>query len=478
MRYIDTATENRSRLGEWLTSHLADASFVAMRTGFTSARGVNLVLDRLKSVLDRGGRIEVVAGGTADQPDPEALLALESLVRSYPGQASVRVVTAPNVFQNAKTYYVRTTGGQTAAWVGSANLTYGGLETNHEAAVVFDADDPGDLKDQVLQGIQAYADDNSTEPLTVDTIRRLENQRVDARGDRHNSLPPLGATAAPGDLIVDMLEGISAIASNDRQPVGIPTRVDDLDAITGGLHPGQLIVIAGRPAAGTSTLLTDFARSCSIKHNLPSLVFSMQCSRDELTQRILSAEAKIRLNDMRSGRMNDDDWTRLTKNSQRVADSPLLLNCSPAAHIDALYDLVVDLAASRQLRAVFIDGLNSIRATVEPGASREREVSAIVRQLKVLALQLQIPIVVTAELGKSVDQRTDRMPLMSDFRESDTIAQVADNVIFVHQPDQVDYSRMGEADLILAKNRTGPTATIAVAHLRHYCCFGNLVYPV
>jgi KaiC/GvpD/RAD55 family RecA-like ATPase len=459
MRYVDTVTDNSPRLSEWLTSQLADADLVAMRTGFTSIRGVNLVIDHLTAVLGRGGRVEIVAGGTEDQPD------------------TVRIVTDPDVFQNAKTYYVRATDGSTTAWVGSANLTYGGLATNHEAVVILDAEDPETVKDQVLHGIQAYAEGNGAEPLTVDTIRRLEVQKSVARGGWRSNLPPLGLTWALEDLFRDTIDEIDATATRagSQQTLGIPTGVEDLDAITNGLHPGQLVVIAGRPSAGASTLLTDFARNCSIKENLPSVTFSMQHRHEELMQRILCAEAKIRLGDMRTGRMTDDDWTRLARRMREIAESPLLLNCSPAAHIDVLYNTVVDLAASKDIRAVFIDSLNSIRATVESGASREREIAAVARQLKVLALHVQVPIVVTAELGKTADQRFDRRPYLGDFRESDAITQVADNVILLHRPDLWDRDdpRAGEADLILAKHRAGPPATITVAHQLHYSRFAN-----
>lgn len=476
MRYLDTAIENSPRLSEWLTGQLADADFVAMRTGFTSARGVNLVLSHLNAVLSRGGRIEMVVGGTDEQPDPAALLLLEGLARDYPDHASFRIVTDPDVFQNAKTYYVQGADGTTTAWVGSANLTYGGLATNHEAVVILEADDPKHLKTGVLEGIQAYADGNGAEPLTVEAIRRLEVQKAVTRGGWRSSVPPLGVTRTLEELMLGTLDGLDATASLAGQPIGVPTGFADLDAVTSGLHPGQLIVIAGRPAVGASTLLTDFARACSVKHGLPSAIFSMQCRYEDLMQRILSAEAKIRLGDMRSGTMSNEDWTRLGRRSSELADAPLLLNCGPAAHIDALYNGVVDLASSKQLRAVFIDSLNSIRATVEANASREREISAVARQLKVLALQLQIPVVVTAELGRGVDGRFDKVPTLADLRESDVIGQVADVVVLLNRPDlyERDHPRAGEADLLLAKHRNGPPCTVLVAHQLHYCRFADL----
>ncbi|MBA8823924.1 replicative DNA helicase [Saccharopolyspora lacisalsi] len=206
-------------------------------------------------------------------------------------------------------------------------------------------------------------------------------------------------------------------------------------------------------------------------------MFNLELPATEINQRILSAEARIRLGDMRGGRMNsDDDWTRLARRMSELAEAPLWLNSTPAASVEAVAAEATELCAQHPMGLIAVDSPASLTASVEAGASRERELSTAVRRVKTLARELDVPVVVTAELGRSVDNRADRRPALSDLRESDTIHQVADNIILIHRPDAVerDDPRMGEADLILAKHRQGPPTTVTVAHQLHYSRFVDM----
>lgn len=174
--------------------------------------------------------------------------------------------------------------------------------------------------------------------------------------------------------------------------------------------------------------------------------------------------------------MSDQEWTRLARRMTETHEAPLLLNTTPSADLDALCDEITDLAEQEPLHLVAIDPLNMVRARTEPGANREREVSLAVRRLKTLALELDVPVVVTAELGRTVDTRFDQRPQLSDLRETDAITQVADLILLLHRPDlyERDNPRAGEADLIIAKHRNGPIATVTVAHQLHYGRFTDL----
>lgn len=224
-----------------------------------------------------------------------------------------------------------------------------------------------------------------------------------------------------------------------------------------------------------STLGLDFMRSCSIKHHLPSIVFSLEMSKTEIVMRLLSAEAKIKLADMRSGRMNDDDWTRLARRMSEISEAPLYIDDSPNLTMMEIRAKARRLKQKADLRLVVIDYLQ-LMTSGKKVESRQQEVSEFSRQIKLLAKELEVPVVAMSQLNRGPEQRTDKKPMLSDLRESGSIEQDADMVILLHRPDafESDDPRGGEADLIVAKHRAGPTRTITVAHQLHLSRFSNM----
>nr|WP_253672266.1 replicative DNA helicase [Streptoalloteichus tenebrarius] len=277
------------------------------------------------------------------------------------------------------------------------------------------------------------------------------------------------------DLLQPTMDEIDAIASRGGVSLGIPTGFTDLDAVTNGLHPGQMIIVAARPGVGKSTLGLDFARSCSIKHGMASVIFSLEMSRIEIVMRMLSAEARIRLADMRSGRMSDDDWTRLARRMSEISEAPLFVDDSPNLTMMEIRAKARRLKQRHDLKLVVVDYMQLLTSgkRVE---SRQQEVSEFSRNLKLLAKELEVPVIAISQLNRGPEQRTDKRPMLADLRESGSLEQDADMVILIHRPDawERDDPRMGEADLILAKHRAGPTATITVAHQLHYSRFTDL----
>jgi replicative DNA helicase len=235
--------------------------------------------------------------------------------------------------------------------------------------------------------------------------------------------------------------------------------------------------LAGRAMIPThnSTLGLDFMRSCSIKNRLPSIVFSLEMSKSEIVMRLLSAEAKIKLADMRSGRMTDDDWTRLARRMSEISEAPLYIDDSPNLTMMEIRAKARRLHQKAGLRLIVLDYLQ-LMTSGKKVESRQQEVSEFSRQIKLLAKELEVPVVAMSQLNRGPEQRTDKKPMLADLRESGSIEQDADMVILLHRPDafETDDPRGGEADLIVAKHRAGPTRTVTVAHQLHLSRFTNM----
>ncbi len=272
------------------------------------------------------------------------------------------------------------------------------------------------------------------------------------------------------------LVGANGIASRefgitDVRPIAsVPVRCVEVDN-------EDHLYLASRAMIPThnSTLGLDFLRSCSIKNRMASVVFSLEMSKSEIVMRLLSAEAKIKLTDMRSGRMSDDDWTRLARRMSEISEAPLYIDDSPNLTMMEIRAKARRLKQKSDLKLIVIDYLQ-LMTSGKKVESRQQEVSEFSRQLKLLAKELEVPVVAMSQLNRGPEQRTDKKPMLSDLRESGAIEQDADMVILLHRPDafERDDPRGGEADLILAKHRNGPTKTVTVAHQLHLSRFTNM----
>ena len=219
------------------------------------------------------------------------------------------------------------------------------------------------------------------------------------------------------EIMPGALDEIEAIGSHGGRMTGVPTGFADLDALTNGLHPGQMIVIAARPALGKSTLALDLARAASVEHGLATVIFSLEMSRNEITMRLLSAEARVPLHTMRTGQLNDDDWTRLARRMSEVVDAPLFIDDSPNLTLMEIRAKCRRLKQRNDLRMVIIDYLQ-LMSSPRRVENRQQEVSDMSRSLKLLAKELDVPVVAVSQLNRGPEQRTDKRPLLSDLRES------------------------------------------------------------
>jgi replicative DNA helicase len=277
------------------------------------------------------------------------------------------------------------------------------------------------------------------------------------------------------EIMEGALDEIDAINSRGGQLTGVPTGFADLDQLTNGLHPGQLVIVAGRPSLGKSALAVDFLRSAAIKHGLPSCIFSLEMGRNEITMRLLSAESRVPLHSMRSGTMTDQDWTRLARRMGEVSSAPLFIDDSPNMSLMEIRAKCRRLKQRHDLRLVIVDYLQ-LMSSPRRVENRQQEVSEFSRSLKLLAKELDVPVVALSQLNRGPEQRADKKPQLSDLRESGSLEQDADVVILLHREDAYEREspRAGEADLIVAKHRNGPTATVTVAFQGHYSRFVDM----
>ncbi|WNM27285.1 replicative DNA helicase [Demequina capsici] len=277
-----------------------------------------------------------------------------------------------------------------------------------------------------------------------------------------------------GDILESTLGQIDQASKHDGSLKGVPTGFRDLDDLTGGLQGGQMIVIAARPAIGKSTLGLDIARSASIHHNIASVIFSLEMSKEEITKRMLSSEGNVKLTQLNKGPLGPSDWDRLARASSRVSTAPLFIDDSPNMTLMEIRAKCRRLKQQHNLGLVVLDYLQ-LMSSGRKVESRQQEVSEFSRALKLLAKEIEVPVIAISQLNRGSEQRGDKKPMLSDMRESGAIEQDADIVILLHREDAYDRdNRPGEADFIVAKHRAGPTDTIAVAFKKDYAHFADM----
>ena len=308
----------------------------------------------------------------------------------------------------------------------------------------------------------------------VDEVVDSAQAEIFAVTERRNSEDYLPLSA----LIEPTLEEIDASTNRDGQLLGVPTGFRQLDELTGGLQGGQMIVIAARPAIGKSTLGLDIARAASIHHGKTSVIFSLEMSREEITKRMLAAEAKVKLTSLTKGPMGPNDWERLARTAAQVAKAPLFIDDSPNMSLMEIRAKCRRLKQQHDLQLVVVDYLQ-LMSSGRKVESRQQEVSEFSRALKLLAKELSVPVIAISQQNRGPEQRTEKKPMLSDMRESGAIEQDADIVILLHRDDAYDReNRPGEADFIVAKHRGGPTDTIAVAFKKDYAHFSDMAQGI
>lgn len=286
-----------------------------------------------------------------------------------------------------------------------------------------------------------------------------------------------------GDTLEGTLDLMEAAASDDPDQVAerlVPTGFEDLDDLLGGgLWPGHLVVVGGRTSMGTTTLVLDFARAAAVRRGIKTLVFGPETAVDEVNLRLLAATAKIPINHLRNGTMNDADWTKASATMGGLATAPLTVDSRPYLTLDDFTAAVEDAVATGT-RLVILDGVQTL-VPLTPRDNRYHELCEQVHAIKRLARAHRISIVVTSKLNRDAETRGNHHPKLHDLRNAGDIEDVADLVILLHRDDYYEYepARPGEADLFVDKNRHGPTRSITLAFQGHYSRFMDIArHPV
>lgn len=276
------------------------------------------------------------------------------------------------------------------------------------------------------------------------------------------------------DLLEPVIDEIEAIQNFGGAATGVPTGFAELDRLTNGLHAGQMVIVAARPGMGKSTLGLDFARNAAIRNHQATAFFSLEMSKSEIVMRMLSAEAGLDLSKIRGGRMNDDDWGRIVRKSGDISEAPLFIDDSPNLTMMEIRAKARRLKQRHDLKLIVIDYMQ-LMTSGKRVESRQVEVSEFSRQIKLLAKELDIPVVALSQLNRGPESRSDKKPMLSDLRESGSLEQDADLVILLHREDMYKSDeRTGEADFIVAKHRNGSTGTITVAFQGHFSRFTDM----
>ena len=277
------------------------------------------------------------------------------------------------------------------------------------------------------------------------------------------------------DVLVDTFDNLEKLAAGGNEIVGTPSGFTDLDSKTLGFAPGQLVVVAARPAMGKSAFALNIATNAAVKAGKPVVYFSLEMSKEELVNRILASEAMVDSVKIRSGQLDDNDWISLTNAAGSLSETKIFLDDSSGYSPIELRAKCRKMKMEYDIGLIVIDYLQLMDAS-KNNSSRQADISEISRSLKVLAREIGVPIIALSQLSRAPEQRPDHRPMLSDLRESGSIEQDADMVMFLYRDDYYnpDTEKKNVAEVILAKNRGGSTGTVELLWLGQYTKFVNL----
>ncbi|MGH3091928.1 MAG: replicative DNA helicase, partial [Gaiellaceae bacterium] len=278
-------------------------------------------------------------------------------------------------------------------------------------------------------------------------------------------------------LLKESFERITALYESGADVTGVPSGFRDLDRITSGFQEGNLIILAARPSMGKSALGLGMAANLAVRKNVPVALFTLEMSKSEVTQRLMCSEAKVESQRLRTGKLSADDWPRLTAACDKLAKAPIYVDDSGGITMMEIRSKARRLKSKHpELGLLIVDYLQLMTSGMSP-ENRVQEVSQISRSLKVLARDLDVPIVALSQLSRAVEQRHDKRPILSDLRESGSLEQDADLVCFVYRDEYYnaeESDQQGLAEVHVAKHRNGPTDTVKLSFLKRYAKFADL----
>ena len=278
------------------------------------------------------------------------------------------------------------------------------------------------------------------------------------------------------DILVDTFVELEELYNRKQHVTGVPTGFVDLDYKTAGLHGSDLILVAARPAMGKSAFALNIATNAAVRAKTPVAIFSLEMSKEQMANRILCSEALVDSNKVRTGKVEDDDWVKLAQASGILSEAQIFIDDTPGISIMEIRAKCRKMKLEKDIGLVVIDYLQLVQGSSKRGASREQEIAEISRSLKILAKEINVPVIALSQLSRAPEQRPDHRPMLSDLRESGSIEQDADIVMFLYRDDYYnqDSEKKNVAEVILAKHRAGSTGTVELAWLGSYTKFANL----
>ena len=278
------------------------------------------------------------------------------------------------------------------------------------------------------------------------------------------------------DILVDTFIQLEELYNRKQHVTGVPTGFIDLDYKTAGLHGSDLVLVAARPAMGKSAFALNIATNAAVRGNTPVAIFSLEMSKEQMANRILCSEALVDSNKVRTGKVEDDDWSKLAQASGILSEAQIYIDDTPGISVMEIRAKCRKMKLEKNIGLVVIDYLQLVQGSNKRGGSREQEISEISRSLKILAKEINVPVIALSQLSRAPEQRPDHRPMLSDLRESGAIEQDADIVMFLYRDDYYnqDSEKKNVAEVILAKHRAGSTGTVELAWLGSYTKFANL----
>jgi replicative DNA helicase len=277
-------------------------------------------------------------------------------------------------------------------------------------------------------------------------------------------------------LLKESFERITTLYEAGVDVTGTPSGYRDLDRLTSGFQPGNLIILAARPSMGKSALALCMAANMAVRQNIPVGMFTLEMSKAEVTQRLMCSEAKVESQRLRTGKLAPDDWPRLTAACDKLAKAPIYVDDTGSINMMEIRSKARRLKSRHPNLGLLIVDYLQLMSSAGNSENRVQEVSQISRSLKILARDLEVPIMALSQLSRAVEQRTDKRPILSDLRESGSIEQDADLVAFIYRDEYYndESDQQGLAEVILAKHRNGPTDALKLSFLKRYAKFADL----
>ena len=278
------------------------------------------------------------------------------------------------------------------------------------------------------------------------------------------------------DVLVDTFSQLEVLYNQKQHITGVPTGFADLDYKTAGLHGSDLILLAARPAMGKTAFALNIATNAAVRAKVPVAIFSLEMSKEQLVNRVLCGEAMVDSNKVRTGKLDEQDWAKLASALGPLSESEIYIDDTPGISVMEIRAKCRKLKLEKNIGLVVIDYLKLIQGSNKRGGSREQEISEISRSLKILAKEINVPVIALSQLSRAPEQRPDHRPMLSDLRESGAIEQDADIVMFLYRDDYYneDSDKKNIAEVILAKHRAGSTGTVELLWLGNYTKFVNI----